>query len=92
MILGRVVYNAQFSFVTIYKVGKCMMPGVLKICSDFKSRVVHSSLKVSQNKTEQVKCNDINKNSILPPNNVVPQKQLWLPSNTQIKQRCRFVV
>ncbi len=34
--------------------------------------------KVSQNKTEQIKCNDINKNSILPPNNVVPQKQLCL--------------
>ncbi len=24
------------------------------------------------------KCNDITKNCILPPNNVVPQKQLWL--------------
>ncbi len=38
--------NAQFSFVTIYKVGKCMMPSVLKICSDFKSCVVYSSLHV----------------------------------------------
>ncbi len=47
MILGRVVYDAQFSFVTIYKVGKCMMPGVLKICSDFKSREVYSSLKLT---------------------------------------------
>ncbi len=45
MILGHVVYDAQFSFVTIYKVGKCMMPSVLKICSDFKSHVVYSSLK-----------------------------------------------
>ncbi len=44
MILGRVVYDAQFSFVTIYKVGKCMMPSVLKICSDFKSSLVYSSL------------------------------------------------
>ncbi len=44
MILGRVVYDAQFSFVTIYKVGKWMRPSVLKICSDFKSRVVYSSL------------------------------------------------
>ncbi len=43
MILSRVVYDARFSFVTIYKVGKCMMPNVLKICSDFKSRVVYSS-------------------------------------------------
>ncbi len=25
-----------FPFVTIYKFGKCMMPSVLKICSDFK--------------------------------------------------------
>ncbi len=45
MILDRVVYDAQISFVTIYKVRKCMMPSVLKICSDFKSRVVYSSLK-----------------------------------------------
>ncbi len=30
MIFSRVVYDAQFSFVTIYKVGKCMMPSVLK--------------------------------------------------------------
>ncbi len=35
----RSVYDAQLSFVTIYKVGKCMMPSVLKICSDFKSSV-----------------------------------------------------
>ncbi len=40
MIFSRKVYDAQFSFV-----GKCMMPSVLKICSDFKSRVVYSSLK-----------------------------------------------
>ncbi len=26
MIFSCVVYDAQFSFVTIYKVGKCMMP------------------------------------------------------------------
>ncbi len=44
MILIFVVYDSQFSFVTIYKVGKCMMPAVLKICSDFKSHVVYSSL------------------------------------------------
>ncbi len=44
MIFSRVVYDAQFSFVTIYKVGKCMIPSVLKICSDFKSCVVYSSL------------------------------------------------
>ncbi len=30
MIYTRVVYEAQFSFVTIYKVGKCMMPSVYK--------------------------------------------------------------
>ncbi len=45
MIFSRMVYDAQFSFVTIYKVGKCMMPSVLKICSDLKSHVVYSSLK-----------------------------------------------
>ncbi len=45
MIFRHKVYDAQFSFVTIYKVGKCMMPSVLKICSDFKSHVVYSSLK-----------------------------------------------
>ncbi len=37
MIFSSVVYDAQFSFVNIYKVGKCMMPSVLKICSDWKS-------------------------------------------------------
>ncbi len=41
-------------------------------------RLFHILSNVSQNKTEQIKCNDINKNSILPPNNVVSQKQLWL--------------
>ncbi len=46
MIFRHVVYDAQFSFVIIYQVGKCMMPSVFKICSDFKSRVVYSSLKV----------------------------------------------
>ncbi len=51
MILGRVVYDAQFSFVTIYKVGKCMIPSVLKICSDFKSRVVFFSLE-----SHNIKC------------------------------------
>ncbi len=30
MIFRHVVYDTQFSFVTIYKVGKCMMPSVLK--------------------------------------------------------------
>ncbi len=44
MILNHVVYDAQFSLVTIYKVGKWMMSSVLKICSDFKSHVVYSSL------------------------------------------------
>ncbi len=44
MIFRHVVYVAQFFFATIYKVGKCMMPSVLKICSDFKSCVVYSSL------------------------------------------------
>ncbi len=44
MIFSRLVYDAQFSFVTIYNVGKCMIPSVLQICSDFKSRVVYSSL------------------------------------------------
>ncbi len=50
MIFRHVVYDAQFSFVTIYKVGKCMMPSALKICSDFKSRVVYSSLKTELEK------------------------------------------
>ncbi len=43
MIFSRIVYDGQFSFVTIYKVGKYMMPCVLKICSDLKSCVVYSS-------------------------------------------------
>ncbi len=43
MILSRVVYDGQFSFFTIYNVGKSMLPGVLQICSDFKSHVVYSS-------------------------------------------------
>ncbi len=38
------MYDAQFSFVTIYIVGKCMMPSVLQICSDLKSCVVYSSI------------------------------------------------
>ncbi len=33
--LSRLVYNGQFSSVTIYKVNKCMMSSVLKICSDW---------------------------------------------------------
>ncbi len=47
MILSHVVYDGQFSFVTICKVGKCMMPSVLKICFKtlIKSCVVYSSLK-----------------------------------------------
>ncbi len=43
MIFSHVVYDAQFSFVTIHNVGKCMMPSVLQICSYFKGRVVYSS-------------------------------------------------
>ncbi len=31
MILSCLVYDGKFSSVTIYKVGKCMMPNVLKI-------------------------------------------------------------
>ncbi len=42
MIFSHVVYDAQFSFVTIYKVGTCMIPSDLEICSEFKSRVVCS--------------------------------------------------
>ncbi len=45
MILTHLVYDAQFSFVTIYKVDKCMINSVLKIRSDIQSRVVYSSLK-----------------------------------------------
>ncbi len=33
---------------------------------------------MSQNKTEQIKCTDINKNTILPLNSVAPQRQLWV--------------
>ncbi len=44
----------------------------------FIKRLFHIRSKVSQNKTKQIKCNDINKNIILLPNNVVPQKRLWL--------------
>ncbi len=50
--------------------------------------LLHICSKVSQNKTEQIKCNDIDTNSTLPPNSsssetvVVPTK--WLPSNTQM--------
>ncbi len=56
----------------------------------------HIRSKVSQNKTEQIKCNDINTNIILPPNNVVPQKQLWFQQSGcrathKCKQRCMFV-
>uniref|UniRef100_A0A673MKX6 Thyrotroph embryonic factor-like n=1 Tax=Sinocyclocheilus rhinocerous TaxID=307959 RepID=A0A673MKX6_9TELE len=36
--------------------------------------------------TEQIKCNDINKNSILPPNNVVPQKRLWFQQSGYIEK------
>uniref|UniRef100_A0A671R4A9 Myosin, heavy chain 11a, smooth muscle n=1 Tax=Sinocyclocheilus anshuiensis TaxID=1608454 RepID=A0A671R4A9_9TELE len=44
----------------------------------------------------EIKCNDLNKNSILPPNNVVPQKQLWFQQSgcratQRSKQRCMFV-
>ncbi len=41
---GALVNNAQFFSVTIYKVGKCVMPSVFKICSDL-SHVMYSSLK-----------------------------------------------
>ena len=59
----------------------------------FIKRLFHIRSKVSQNKTEQIKCNDINKNSILPPNNVVPQNQLCLVQSGcrathKRKQRC----
>ncbi len=62
----------------------------------FIKRLFHIHSKVSQNKTGQIKCNDINKNSILPPNNVVPQKRLWLQQSGcrathKRKQRCVFV-
>ncbi len=43
----------------------------------FYKMVMHIRCKVSQNKTEQIKCNDMNKNIILPPNKVVPEKWLW---------------
>ncbi len=46
VIFSRVVYDAQFTFVTIYKVGERMMPSVLKICSDFKSCSVFQPLVV----------------------------------------------
>uniref|UniRef100_A0A672Q877 RecQ-mediated genome instability protein 1 n=1 Tax=Sinocyclocheilus grahami TaxID=75366 RepID=A0A672Q877_SINGR len=42
----------------------------------FIKRLFHIRSTVAQNKTEQIKCTDININCILPPNNVVPQKQL----------------
>ncbi len=50
--------------------------------------------KVSQYKTEQI--HDINKNIILPPNNVVPQKWLWFEQSGcqaahKYKQMCMFV-
>ncbi len=48
MIFSRVLYDAQFFFVTIYKVGKCMMPSVLKICSDFKSCSVFQPLAANE--------------------------------------------
>ncbi len=44
----------------------------------FIERLFHIHSKISRNKRKQIKCNGINKNSILPPNNVVPQKRLWL--------------
>ncbi len=53
MIFRHVAYDAQFPFVTIYKVGKCMKPSVLKICSDFKSRLLYSSLKMQENNSER---------------------------------------
>ncbi len=41
------MYEAQFSFANSDKVCKCMMTSVFKICSDFKSCVVYSSLKLA---------------------------------------------
>uniref|UniRef100_A0A671RIC2 Inositol hexakisphosphate and diphosphoinositol-pentakisphosphate kinase n=1 Tax=Sinocyclocheilus anshuiensis TaxID=1608454 RepID=A0A671RIC2_9TELE len=35
-------------------------------------------------KIGSVECNDINKNSILPPNNVVPQNQLWFQQSFEL--------
>lgn len=44
-----VLYDGQFSFLTIYNVSKCMMLSVLKICSDFESPVVYSTLNKQYN-------------------------------------------
>ncbi len=49
----------------------------------FIKQLFHIRSKVSQNKTEQIKCNHINKNSILPPNNVAPRKQLWFQQSAK---------
>ncbi len=38
-ILDFIVVITSMIILTIYKVGKCMMPSVLKVCSDFKSHV-----------------------------------------------------
>uniref|UniRef100_A0A673MIX8 Hematopoietic death receptor n=1 Tax=Sinocyclocheilus rhinocerous TaxID=307959 RepID=A0A673MIX8_9TELE len=70
--------------------------GSLVVLIAFIKRLFHIHSKVSQNKTEQIKCNDINKNIILPPINVVPQNQLWLKQSGcrathTSKQRCMFV-
>ncbi len=42
-----VLYDGQFFLCDYYKVGKYMMSSIFQICSDFKSRVVYSSLKDS---------------------------------------------
>ncbi len=62
----------------------------------FIKRSFYTCSKVSQNKTEKTKCNDINKNNILPPNNLVLQKQLWFQQSGcrakhKYKQRCMFI-
>ncbi len=54
----------------------------------FIKRLFYIHSKVSQNKIKQIKCNDFNKNIILPPNNVVPQKRLWLQQSGYV---CRVI-
>ncbi len=56
MIFRHIVYDAPFSFVTIYNVGKCRIPSVLKICSDFKSRLVFHALGVKKFRKDLCSC------------------------------------
>ncbi len=53
-----VVYDDRFSFVTIYKVDKCMMPSVLKTClaTRFSSRALRVSAK--KNSTRVINTRD----------------------------------